>query len=146
MKALLITLVLFLGVTTSALADDWPYDLICRNHGATSETVKLFRPREQTVVLCKFGIGSYIERDTLDQSWRGGWEPYAVHEYKFNRPSPFTDNCDRFGAWVYPALDSKGRKYDLCVFADNSMMEERTFYYGPTSGWNTEMDWALNIH
>ena len=146
MKALLLSLILFLGVTTKAAADGWPYDQICRNHGATSETVKLYQPREQTIVLCKFGVGSFIERDTLDKTWVSGWEPYAVREYKNNRPTPFTDSCRRFGAWVYSGIGSGGQRYDICVFTDNSMMEDRTFSYGPTSGWNTEMDWALGIH
>ena len=145
MKTLLMSLVLF-GFANAALADDWPYDAICRKFNATSETVTLTQPREQTVVLCKFGVGSFIEKNTLDKSWGGGWETWAVREYKNNRPEPFGESCARYGAWIYPAKNSRGQEYRLCIFGDNSMMEERTFGYGSTSGWNREMDWALGIN
>ncbi len=139
-------LIFFLSFTMVAWADEWPYDQICRTHNATSETVKLLQPKERTVVLCHFGVDSYIESITLDKSWTEHWQTWAVREYVENQPEPFEgDSCDHLGARIYPAVDSKGRHYQLCLFGDDSIMEEQTFAYGPGSNWNFQMDQALGL-
>lgn len=146
MKAEFLSLILFLGFSMGAQADEWPYDPICRNHNAISETVKLSQPRERTLVLCKFGMASYIEKNTLDKSATSLLQTWAVMEYKNNQADPFeTKSCSELGAMIYPATDSKGLTYHLCIFGDDSVMEEKTFGYGAGDIWNQEMDQALGL-
>lgn len=141
-----IVLFLLFGFATFTRADEWPYDPICRSHNATSETVKLSQPKERTVVLCRFGVDSYIESITLDKAVTFQWQTWAVREYANNNPEPFEgDSCDHLGAQIYSAEDRQGRLYELCLFGDDSIMEAETFGYGVGSDWNVQMDQALGL-
>lgn len=147
MKTLLLIgsfLVLF---SQFALADEWPYDPVCRNYNAKSETMTVtsFNGQTSKIVLCVFGVGSYIDADSIENSW-GNYQSYAVFNYSLNTPDPYTEGCEHYGAWYSQGVDSQGRTYRLCEWGDRSIMEEVTFRNGPRSGWNNQMDWALGIY
>jgi hypothetical protein len=145
MKQLFIALLIFGLGTGAAHADDYPYDAQCRRYNATSETVLVETTPPEKWVLCKFGLNSYIESRSIDYvgAGVGNW---ALQAYARNTHYPLGRQCYQDGAFIRRAKDSKGRLYSLCVFGDRSAMEQQTFAYGPNSGYNTEMDWALGIH
>lgn len=138
----LISLIFTLG--SWAHADEWPYDPACRKFGATSETVQV-QGSNQRIVLCGFGLDSFVNKDSLPVGL-GGWQTMAVRSYVESGNSPMgSGHCSQYGANLERAVTSKGRNFSLCVFFDNSSMEEQTFSHGPHSGFNIEMDSALGI-
>lgn len=141
------TLIGFLLVLASlhALADQWPYDSECRRFGADSETVTLTEGSPNQVILCQFGLFSYIEKETLRRSY-GGYGTQAVRSYVESGKEPMgSEHCAMAGAHIVEAKDSRGRFYGLCEFFDGSMMEESTFSNGPKSNFNREMNSALGL-
>jgi putative hemolysin len=140
------TIIGFLLVLASlnALADEWPYDSDCRRFGADSETVTLTDGAPNQVVLCQFGLFSYIEKETLRRSY-GGYGTQAVRAYVDSAQEPMGEHCTMAGAHVIAGKDSRGRSYGLCEFFDGSIMEESTFSNGPRSNFNREMNSALGL-
>ncbi len=144
MKTLFCLTLLIAGFTQVALADKWPYDPICRQAGATSETVKV-DGKTKPVVLCQFGMSSMIDNGSIRQI--GFNETMAVQNYKaVNDSNPFADrDCRKAGAQLLKATASNGRLYKVCYFFDSSVMEEETFIEGPESSINWELNAALGV-
>lgn len=144
MKMLFSLLVL---IASQALADEWPYDPVCRRFSADSETVQIVGANHPPVVLCRFGLSSYIDKGSLP--WApggvGGFEKMAVRAYKELDGEPFNRSCGFHGATLWRAVDSRGRSYTLCRFIDNSFIEEQTFSWGPESSFNSHLNDALGI-
>lgn len=137
----LISLVLLFSV--SALGDPWPYDPVCRRFNASSDTVQIIGMNEG-VVLCKFGIGSYVDKNSLPTSISRP-ETLAVRAYRQNDSEPIGRHCTEFGAQYRRAIGSNGQEYSVCYFFDHSVMEEQTFLMGPESTFNSEMNQALGL-
>lgn len=141
MKKLIVLTFLIIG--NWAFADQWPYDPACYRYNATSETVQLFGTNEK-VVLCKFGIGSMIDKNSLRYS-PPGFGSEAVRAYRENGQDPFGKSCAFYRASLTTGVGSNQRSYSLCRWFDGSVMEDQTFQMGPRSAFNQEMNGALGI-
>lgn len=139
-KLFLIGLLLF---GQFAFADEWPWDPACRRVNARSETFTFEDNPNEKVVMCLFGLRSYVDRASVyDATY--GYHSDAVYHYARNEQFPFGRPCGWFGARVRSAVSTKGEKKNICVFF-RSAMEASTFQEGPGSVWNREMDEALRI-
>lgn len=132
--------VLLLSVIFScvALADPWPFDPVCRSYGAESETVMTLSTQPEKIVLCKFGLQAYVDKNSLGRSA----PTLAVSSY-FQNDDLILKSCSHYGATVVQARNDRHQIFELCRFFDRSFMESETFRRGPDSVFNDEMTAAL---
>ncbi|MEZ0392433.1 MAG: hypothetical protein ACAH59_09470 [Pseudobdellovibrionaceae bacterium] len=138
---LLISLLMF---SDFSQADHWPYDPLCVHHGGRSEVFLINGGDHEQIVLCQFGFESYVDTESIWNS-EVGIHSAAVLNYSLNESYPVGHTCSFAGAQVVRARTTSGRRYDLCVFFDGSVMEAQTFENGPGSYFNREMDIALGL-
>lgn len=138
MRNLLLTINILL-VSGSAIATNNPLIRACRLENGQ---FWVLHSGDKDLALCFFDEAA-VGAEALFK-FKTSESTQAIDAYR-NRKSSFTKGgvCGAFDAEVITAKDSEDHQYNVCVFADQSMIEETSLWFGPGAGGNEGLDKAL---
>ncbi|UOF01969.1 hypothetical protein [Bdellovibrio reynosensis] len=138
MRNLLLTFIILLGPFVVVAANN-PLIRACRIENGQ---FWLLHAGDKDLALCFFDEAA-VGADALFK-FKTSEPTQAIDAYK-NRKSSFTKGgvCGAYDAEVFTAKDSEGHQYNVCVFEDQSMIEETSLWFGPGAAGNEGLDKAL---
>ncbi|XGC79379.1 hypothetical protein ACES2L_08560 [Bdellovibrio bacteriovorus] len=138
MRNLLLTITILLA-SGSVLAANNPLIRACR---LESGQFWILHTTDKDLAMCFFDEAA-IGAEALFK-FKTSEPTQALEAYK-SRKSSFTKGgvCGAFNAEVITAKDSEDHHYNVCVFEDQSMIEETSLWFGPGAGGNEGLDKAL---
>ena len=138
-------IILFAVLGVSLSISSWaqaknPLMRVCRQEQGLFWAVDI---AQDQVGLCLFGEAGIGAQDLLDLKTAGS-QSKALHAYVatlVNQQTPSV--CDSVSAQRVEGVDSNNQVFALCLFSDNSLIEENTLARGPGAPENKKLDQAL---
>ncbi len=100
-------------------------------------------PRPRAITFCHFGINAGMDARTLYVSRYSTAGPYANQAYH-QTPLPTAQACLQRGGQTVRAF-AGAQPYDICIFWDDSAIDNRTLENGMGSSWNHDLNTALGF-
>lgn len=141
MKVLLLSIAMIFSSVGAWAANGNPWARVCK---VSEGTFWVLYGGEEHHSMCFFGSAA-IGAEALFLFKTNSGTSQAIEAYKNRKnSSPRGGICGSFNSNLVQAQDSDGRTFNLCQFADKSLIEETTLWLGPGIGANESLDKALS--